>query len=202
MNYNELLKKIEQGLFWLDANARHAIELQETFDFPAHDASIWALIKGTRKVRCYKVCLDAIYFEFVMTLMRMYDSYERDTICFKRLFEYLSDDFVKDFQAKTRRKVEAEIQFAGKEFKSLNGSHLVGQLRKVRNNMFAHTSTDFSRSQVAKYGHAEKLLERTLPMLNDLNSSIGGKAEPYDKIRENWKKYAMEFWQNLLSKDG
>ncbi len=200
MNYNELLKKVEQGLFWLDANARHAIELQETFDFPAHDVSIRGLIKGTNKVRCYKICLDAIYFEFVMTLMRMYDSHERNTICFKTLFEYLSDDFVHDFGAKTQKKVESEIQSARKEFKSLNGSHLVGRLRKVRNNMFAHTSPNFSRNQVAKYGHAEKLLERTLPMLNSLNSAIGGKAEPYDKIKEYWKKYAREFWQTLLSK--
>jgi hypothetical protein len=200
MNYNELLKKVKQGLFWLDANARHAIELQETFNFPAHDVLIRGLIKGTNKVRCYKICLDAIYFEFVMTLMRMYDSHERNTICFKTLFEYLSDDFVHDFGAKTQKKVESEIQSARKEFKSLNGSHLVGRLTKVRNNMFAHTSPNFSRNQVAKYGHAEKLLERTLPMLNSLNSAIGGKAEPYDKIKEYWKKYAREFWQMLLSK--
>ncbi|MBW2341355.1 MAG: hypothetical protein JRF50_13610 [Deltaproteobacteria bacterium] len=201
MEYNELLKKVEQGLFWLDANARHAIELHETFAFPAYEPSIRALIKGTNKVRCYKICLDAIYFEFVMTLMRMYDSYERDTICLKTLFEYLSDSFVQDFEAKTRRKVENEIQSARKEFKSLNGSHLVGRLRTVRNNMFAHTSPNFSRNQVAKYGHAEKLLKRTLPMLNSLNSAIGGKAEPYDKVKEYWKKYSREFWQTLLSKD-
>jgi hypothetical protein len=200
MQYNELLKKVEQGLFWLDANARHAIELHETFTFPAYDASIRALIKGTNKVRCYKICLDAIYFEFVMTLMRMYDSYERDTICLKTLFEYLSNDFVQDFETKTRRKVESEIQSARKEFKSLNGSHLLGRLRTVRNNMFAHTSPNFNRNQVAKYGHAEKLLERILAMLNSLNSAIGGKAEPYDKIKEYWKKYAREFWQTLLSK--
>ena len=162
MEYNELLQKVEQGLFWLDANARHALELQETFTFPAYDTSIRALIKETNKLRCYKICLDAIYFEFVMTLMRMYDSYERDTVCFKTLFEYLSDKFVQDFEAKTRRKVNSEIQLAGKEFKSLSGSHLVGRLRTVRNNMFAHTSSNFSRNQVAKYGHAEKLLERTL----------------------------------------
>jgi len=88
MEYNQLLEKVEQSLAWLDANARHAIECQETFTFPAYDASIRKLIKGTNKVRCYKICLDAIYFDFVMTLMRMHDSYERDTVCFKKLFDY------------------------------------------------------------------------------------------------------------------
>jgi hypothetical protein len=114
----------------------------------------------------------------------MYDSYERDTVCFKTLFEYLSNDFVQDFEAKTRRKVESEIQSARKEFKSLDGSHLLGRLGTVRNNMFAHTSPNVDRNQVATYGHAENLLKRILPMLNSLNSAIGGKAEPYDKIKE------------------
>jgi len=62
MEYNQLLEKIEQSFFWLTANARHAIELKETFSFPAYDKSIRKLIEGTNKVRCYKVCLDAIYF--------------------------------------------------------------------------------------------------------------------------------------------
>jgi len=202
MQYNQLLKQVKQGLFWLDANARHAIELQETFTFPAYDQSIRSLIKGTNKVRCYKVCLEAIYFEFVMTLMRMYDSYESDTICFKRLFEYLSAEFVHDFEAKTQKKVQSEIQSARKEFKGLDGSHLLSRLRTVRNKMFAHTSPAFNRNQVAKYGQAEELLKRTLAMLNSLNSAIGGKPEPYDKIKEYWKGYSKEFWQMLSSKDG
>jgi hypothetical protein len=50
--------------------------------------------------------------------------------------------------------------------------------------MFAHTSPNVDRNQVATYGHAENLLKRILPMLNSLNSAIGGKAEPYDKIKE------------------
>jgi len=137
-----------------------------------------------------------------MTLMRMYDSYECNTMCFKTLFDYLSDHFVHDFEAKTRKKVESEIQSARKEFKSLNGSHLVGRLRTVRNNMYAHTSLNFSRNQVAKYGHAEKLLESSLIMLNNLNSAIGGKAEPYEQIKKHWKKYSKEFWETFLSKDG
>ncbi len=116
MQYNHLLKKVEQGLFWLDANGRHAIELQETFTFPAYDVPIRELIKDTNKVRCYKVCLDAIYFEFVMTLMRMYDNYEHDTVCFQKIFEYLSDDFIQKFETETRRKVKGKIQSALNEF--------------------------------------------------------------------------------------
>jgi hypothetical protein len=198
MQYGQLLNKVEGGLFWLNAHADHAIELRETFTFPAYDASLRKLIKGSNKVRCYKICLEAVYFEFVMTLMRMYDSYERDTICFKTLFEYLSDEFIQNFETKTGRQIKNKIQSALNEYKSLNGSHLVSRLRTVRDKMFAHTSTNVNRSQVAKYGHAEKLLERTLPMLNTLSSAIRDKVEPYDKRSKYWKGYATEFWQGLI----
>ena len=198
MEYNQLLGKIEQSLFWLNANARHAIELKETFSFPAYDKSIRKLIEGTNKVRCYKGCLDAIYFEFIMTLMRTYDSYEYDTVCFKKLSEYLTDDFIQQYEKNTQREVRPKIESALTEFQNLKGSHVVGRLKIVRHNMFAHTSTNFNRNQVAEYGHAEQLLEKTLPMLNSLNSAFRDKIEPYDKIRTFWKGYAREFWQGLI----
>lgn len=201
VHYNQLLGKVEQGLAWLDANARHAIECQETFAFPSKDTAIRKLIKGTNKVRCYKICLEAIYFEFIMSLMRMYDSYERDTVCFKNLFDYLTDDFIQDFESKTQRKVNTAIQSAWYEFQKLNGSHLIGGLKAVRHKMLAHTSINFNRNQFARYGDAEKLLEMTLPMLNNLHSTIRGKVEPYDKIRKYWNGYAIEFWQSMLNKN-
>jgi hypothetical protein len=129
----------------------------------------------------------------------MYDSCERDTICFRKLFEYLSDDFVEQYEKNTQRAVRTEIESARDEFNNLNGSHLVGRLRTARNKMFAHTATYVDRDQVAEYGHAEQLLKRTLPMLNNINSAIRGKPEPYDKISKFWKGYAIEFWQSLIN---
>ncbi len=198
MEYNQLLKKIEQSLYWLNANAIHAIELKETFSFPAYDQSIRKMLEGTNKVRCYKVCLDAIYFEFIMTLMRMYDSYENDTVCFKKLSEYLTDNFIQQYEKNTQRDVKTKIESALTEFQNLKGSHLVGRLKTVRHKMFAHTSTDFNRNQVAEYGHAEQLLEKTLPILNSLNYVFRDKKEPYDEIITFWKGYAKEFWEDLI----
>lgn len=198
MGYNQLLKKIEQSLYWLNANAMHAIELKETFSFPAYDRSIRELIEGTNKVRCYKVCLDAIYFEFIMTLMRMYDSYEYDTVCFKKLSEYLTDDFIQQYEKNTQRDVRTKIESALTEIQNLKGSHLVGRLKTVRHNMFAHTSTNFDRNRVAEYGHAEQLLQKTLPILNSLNYAFRDKIEPYDEISTFWKGYAKEFWKDLI----
>ena len=199
MEYNELLKNIEQWLFCLDADARHVIELKETFTFPAYDTSIRELIKETNKVWCYTICLNAIYFEFIMALMRMYDSYERDTVCFKKLFEYLSNDFIEHFERNTQRAIRTEIETALEEYNGIKGSHFMGGLKTVRHNILAHTSTNFDRNQVAEYGDGEKLLARTLPMLNRLNLAIRGKTEPYDKISDYWKGYAIEFWQSMLN---
>lgn len=198
MGYDELLKNIKQGLYWLDVNARHAIELQETFTFPAYDNSICGFVKGTDKARCYNLCLNALYFDFVMTLMRMYDSYERDTACFENVFDYLSDDFVLDFKSNTGKDINTDIAEAQKKYSNITGSHLLGSLRIVRHKIFAHTSIDFPTEQRAKYGYAEDLLARTLPMLNRLNTAINGKAEPYDSIHAHWKGFAKDFWQSMI----
>ncbi len=198
MNYNKLLDKINECLFWLDANARYAIELKETFTFPAYDTSIRKLVEGTKKIRCYEVCLNAVYYEFVLTLMRMYDKYQNNTFCFINLFDYLSDDFINNFEKNMQREVRTEIKKALNEFNYLNNSHLLARLQKVRNKMLAHTSTDFTRNQIAKYGDAEALLEKTLPMLNRLNLAISGRKEPYNEVSKYWNNYAIEFWSSLI----
>lgn len=198
MHYNESLSKIRESLLWVNANAKHAIELRETFSFPAYDESIRKKIKGTYKVYCYKICMIALYFELVMALMRMFDNSD-DTASFKTLFGYLSDEFINYFETETNRKVKSEIQSALIDYNKLNGSHLVGRLKTVRHNMYAHTSMNFNKKQIAEYGYAEKLLDKTLPMLNKINLTILGKSEPFDKLSIDWKLYASDFWQSILN---
>ena len=200
MEYDEIIRKVGLRLLWLNANARHAIELKETFTFPAHDIELRKIINGN-PVRCYKTCLDAIYFEFIMTLMRMYDTYKSDdTVCFDKLFCYLSEDLSREIENKTQRNVEKDIYAAQKEYTKLKDSHQMARLKTVRNKMFAHTSLHFDKRQVANYGYAEQLLEKTLPMLNNLNSAILGNIEPFDSISKYWKGYAKEFWQSFVKK--
>jgi len=199
MEYDQIIRKVGVRLLWLNANARHAIELKETFTFPAYNPALRKIIKGGNLVRCYKVYLDAIYFEFIMTLMRMYDTYKSDdTVCFDKLFCYLSAEFIQEIENKTQRRIKSKIHSAQKEYTNLKDSHLIARLKTVRNKMFAHTSANFDKRQVARYGYAEQLLEKTLPMLNNLNSAILGNVEPFDSISKYWKGYAKEFWKILL----
>ena len=197
MEYKKVLKDVQKNLYWLNVNARHAIELQETFLFPAYDTSLRESIKETNKVRCYNVCLNAIYFDYIMTLMRMYDSYQRDVICFEGLFEFLSDDFISEFEKTNQREIKSSIDSAHTEYKNLKGSHLVSRLTTVRHKMYAHTAAYFNSKQFAEYGHAEKLFTKTLPMLNSVITAIWNKKEPYEEIIQYWKKCAIEFWQEL-----
>ena len=197
MQHSKSLSKINENLSWLNSNAKHAIELKETFSFPAYDESIREKIKGTYKVYCYKHCMFALYFELIMSIMRMFDNYE-DTASFKTLFGYLSDEYISYYESKSNRKIKSEIKLALNDYNKLNGSHLVARLKTVRHNMFAHTSMNFNKNQIAEYGYAEKLLDKTLPMLNNLNLIILEKSEPFDKISASWKLYAVEFWQSII----
>ncbi|MFH2092287.1 MAG: hypothetical protein ABIJ31_07980 [Pseudomonadota bacterium] len=198
MEYDETLKYVEKNLYWLNVNARHAIELQETFSFPANDEGLRESIKNTNKVRCYKVCLEAIYFEYVMTIMRMYDSYQRDVMCFQGLFRGLSEEFIKEYELKTNKSIKAAISSVFDNYQKLNGSHLVSGLRKVRHKLYAHTASDFNRNQFGKYGDAEKLLSKSLKLLNSINLAIWSREEPFEKLPKYWTKYSQEFWQNII----
>jgi len=129
----------------------------------------------------------------------MYDTYKSDdTVCFDKLFYYLSAEFIQEIENKTQRRIKSKIHSAQKEYTNLKDSHLIARLKTVRNKMFAHTSANFDKRQVARYGYAEQLLEKTLPMLNNLNSAILGNVEPFDSISKYWKGYAKEFWKILL----
>lgn len=202
MEYDKALKAVDKNLYWLNANAKHAIELQETFSYPAYDTSVRELIKDMNKGRCYKVCLEAIYFEYIMTLMRMYDSYQADVICFERLFECLTDDFIHEFEKFNQRNIKTSIDESFAEYKKLKGSHLVSRLTTIRHKMYAHTAANFDSNQFAEYGHAEELLSKTLPMLNSVINSIWNKEEQYEKLIQYWKNCALEFWQVFSCENG
>ena len=163
MKYDQIHKKVALRLDWLNSNARHAIILRETFTVPAYDSAIRKIIAGTNRVRCYKVYLDAVYFEFIMTLMRMYDGYKSDdTACFEKLFECLSNDVIQNIESESRRRVKSKIKLAVKEYSSLKNSDLVASLKTVRNKMYAHTSTNFNQNLVAKYGFPRTIAEKNI----------------------------------------
>jgi len=197
--YEKSLKKINQCLFWLNPNAKHAIELKETFSYPAYNDELRNSLKGTNAVLVYKVCLESIYFEFIMTLMRMYDSYEKETACFKNLFNEINENFIESYEKDKNIKIKGELKSIVHYFNNLKGSHLVSRLTTVRNKLFAHTATNFNSNQFAEYGHAEELLEKTLPLLNRLNKLFSNRIEPFESIIDHWKGFSSEFWKKFVN---
>lgn len=200
MTFEKSLEKIDQCLFWLNPNARHAIELKETFTYPAYNVELRNSIKGPGDVRVYKICLESLYFEFVMILMRMYDNSEEETACLKNLFNEINDHFIESFQKHKSTDIKEELNSAIDEFKEINGSHLVSRLKTVRHKHFAHAAIKFNSNQFADYGHAEELLNKTLPLLNRLNKIFRNNLEPFEQITKYWKGYSSEFWMKFKSK--
>jgi hypothetical protein len=152
-------------------------------------------IKGTNKLRCYNVYIKSVYYELVMTLTRMYDQRnEPGDVCFKRLFELLSDDFIKELETQTTKQIKAKIKSAFNDYKYLNGSHYLSRLRIIRHKRFAHTSFNFDKRQLPKYGDAERLLHKTLLMLNKIDTAVRDNTIDYEEYGLFWNSYAVEFW--------
>jgi len=135
-----------------------------------------------------------------MTLMRMYDNYERETACFKNLFNEIDDKFIESFEKHKNTDIKEELNSVIHEFTKLNGSHLVSRLTIARHKIFAHTATNFNSNQFADYRHAEELLEKTLPLLNRLNKIFRNRLEPFEQITKRWKDFSSEFWIKFINK--
>jgi hypothetical protein len=55
-----------------------------------------------------------------------------------------------------------------------------------------------NKNQIAEYGDAEKLLEKSLAILDNLNSLILDKTAHSSDAHEFWRKSAEKFWEPFL----
>lgn len=84
------------------------------------------------------------------------------------------------------------------EFKALTGDHRVGRLRRVRNELFAHTALERNRNNPAKYGDAEDLLDLTAKFVARLNAAIRSLHFDYAEHGTTCTEQADNFWQVIL----
>jgi hypothetical protein len=113
-------------------------------------------------------------------------------------------DFGEELKADARRSAQAktsEIFGLLNEFKKLKGSHLLGRLRSVRNELFAHTAIERTRNNPARYGDAEDLLEQTMRFVIGLNSAVRSVHCTYREHIQMWLGHADCFWQTVVQKD-
>ncbi len=231
----EKADKAVEILKLVDGNVRHAFKLQSYFCCAAYNDEVKKRFDQNEAAPGYNQILDSLYFELIMTLVRLFDNIhekksDQNTASIPKLMSLLSETEVvamlqlrsvqrkvltgdlklelKSFDLDFLKRLDAEaIQSAYNEtsqifglfqnYEKLKGSHLLGRLRTVRNELFAHTAIERNRNNPARYGDAEKFLEKTAIFVASLNSSVKSLHNDYKDEIEKWQEHAKYFWKAL-----
>lgn len=234
-------EKAEKGIRILeiiDGNVRHALRLKEYFCRAAYRDEVKTHFNQSKAASGYNQAIDALYFELIMTLVRLYDDlpdqkHAENTASIPELIGLLSQtevvaelqarseqrktpkdqlekelessnkDFLEKLKADARRSAQAETsEIFGllNEFKKLKGSHLLGRLRSVRNELFAHTAIERTRNNPARYGDAEEFLKQTMQFVSLLNSAVRNVLCTYQEHIQLCVEQADFFWQAVVQK--
>ena len=128
MPHSKDLEKATKILEIIDINLRHALKLKEYFSRAAYQDDVRAHFDNSKAAPGYSQVLDSIYFELIMTIVRMYDDLSDDkhgknTASLPRLVQILSQaDVLADLQARSiegqtpRGKLEKQLQRQDKDF--------------------------------------------------------------------------------------
>lgn len=240
MTPDEKADKATRILELVDGNVRHAFKLKAYFYRAAYYDDVKSYFNQTKAAPGYNHIVDALYFELIMTLVRLFDDFPDkkhtdNTASLPKLVRLLSQaqvravlqdrsrqrktptgklgqdsqsrdrDSLQGLQAKATVRAQqetTEIVSLVTDFQNLKGSHLVGRLSRVRNELFAHTALERNRNNPAMYGDAEDLLDQTANFTARLNAAIRSLHCDYTEHVTTWTEQADAFWQLVLLTKG
>lgn len=194
-----LLVKAEKILAITQATLLHAITLNEMWERCADKRDILDTMKGSHEAFGFTVVRIAIYRDFVITLLTVLEKGDDRSACIPALLNIAEDNsVVKLMKERSMRPIEVErrIATAKSKFASLVDSGEVKALRKMRNKLIAHVEYR-NVAHNAKYGDERKMLERTIPIFEDLAVAIKDRDFRLEVKRDQWCKHSDAFWRHV-----
>lgn len=179
-----------------------AIAFYETYLPSGKDAALIARVNKSDYHPAFNIILDALHRETILALCRIWDK-DKDTANLNRL--------AADFRDK---KVLADLKAAKHEVdptamrkwlaivEAGNKSAELEALRRARHRAIAHTATPNKpykgRARVAEYGDERKMLERTIPLVEQAGAFIGyAYVSPFADQRRVRQDHSKKFWDRV-----
>jgi hypothetical protein len=90
------------------------------------------------------------------------------------------------------------------EINAVNNSAELSALRRARHRAIAHTPTPNKpyqgKARVARYGDERKIMERTMPLVEQAGAFIGySYGTAYADMRQLRREHAAKFWANVAA---
>ena len=165
-----LCKEIAERLV---SETEKAIALQQMHEVGAYDTAIPDAFNNTFEAWGYNITIQALYWDLVMTILKMFDPPDPGTASLRTLNQLLEDDdVISELEKETRlwgethfgkegNCIEADgltraeyhararvkkLRMIGDQFASIGGRHLEASLRKIRNEIVGHSATSYAPS--------------------------------------------------------
>lgn len=179
-----------------------ALAFYETYLPSGQDQALIDRVNKTDFYPAFNVISDALHREVIMALCRIWDT-RTDTADINRSAEAFRDPAViVDLRAAGHVIMSAKLTKWLSEIDAVNKSEELKALKRARHRAIAHTATPVEpykgKARIAQYGDERKLLERTIPLVEQAGAFVGySYATPYDAQRRLRREHAAKFWKNF-----
>jgi hypothetical protein len=178
-----------------------------------------AAVSGTDAYMALRVLRNAVLCEFVMTLMRVWDT-DKNAASLTSLCAILRDPEVQAclYEQKVQRfkpngdparppnpdqgkrwadRSLARLKGAIETFDRRDSDHVLTGLRTLRDEALAHADMQ-PRPHGVKYGYPCKLLEQSLRLFDDLVDLLTHTHYAFAEDREIWREHSADFWARVV----
>jgi hypothetical protein len=205
MTTGEKADKATKILELIDGDVRHALKLQAYFCRAAYSNDIKVRFYQSKAAPGYNQIVDSLYFELIMTLVRLYDNlpdakHAENTASLSELMELLSQtEVVAKLQARSKRRKTPMGQLE-KELQMRDSSFLEKLKRKATLSAQAETSEIFSLLKDFEKLKGSHLLARLRSIRNELFAHTAIEQNPNNPARYGDAEELLEKTKQFVSR--
>lgn len=180
------------------------IAFYETYVPSGQNAALIERVNKSDYYPAFNVISDALHRETILGLCRIWDT-RKDTANLNRLAgEFRDKQVLADLLSSGRSMDPSALAKWLAEIDTGSKSDELLALRRARHRALAHTATPNEpykgEARVTVYGDERKLLERTIPLVEEAGKFIGySYLQPLNDMRSNRHDFAKKFWDQIGS---
>jgi AbiU2 len=175
-----------------------AIAYYETFVPSGQDAVLIDRINKMNLHPAFNIVSDSLHRSVIVTLCRIWDT-RKDTANLNSLADEFHDpQVIAELKAIGHTIDPGQLSRWHAEIDAVNKSDELLALKRARHRAIAHTATPNEpyrgTARVAQYGDERKIIERTIPLVEQAGAFIGYSYLPYADQRRIRREHAAQFW--------
>lgn len=182
-----------------------ALAFYETYVPSGQDAELIGRMNKVEIYPAFNIISGTLHQSVIVTLCRIWDV-RTDTANLNSLADkFCNPQVIADLKAIGHLVDPGQLSKWHAEIEAVNKSDELLALKRARHRAIAHTATPNEpyrgKARVAQYGDERKVIERTIPLVEQAGAFIGySYVRPYDEQRRIRREHAIKFWAHVSPK--